>query len=235
MNRFRARNIAGSSLLELLIVTLVMGVLSVATFGILSASMAAQRKFDNKADSIDSNKKAFDQICRIVRMGRTLVSTSDNDSLIIQLPKFSDAGFPYKDSTTGADAVETHLINILPDPNNAGEYIMQWQKEPGSVVPASATNPYLNATQGPVVLLKGIIGPLNAGGALQIFQYIDRNNPGVTQSSPTGISADYTGVVISLETTKHAASAQTGGSYSKAVNFACKTEVFMRNNNNVSQ
>lgn len=229
------RSNCGSGLVELLISVVVMGFVSAAIFGLLTSTMAANQKLLNKCDSIDESKKSIDRLTRVVRMGRVVAGTSSNTKLIIQSPKFSDDGYPYRDASTGNDALETHSFTVLPDPSGAaGEYVLQWSKDPGPAVPASSVNPLINSAQGPSVLLKGIVGPLNNGN-LQIFQYIDRNNPSTPQNSPVADSSNYTGVIMNLEIFKHDASAAIQNKYKKTTSFAYKTEVFLRNNNSITQ
>lgn len=227
------RRISGSSLVELLITVVVMGFVGSAVFGLLTSTMAAQQKLQNKCDSIDAAKVSIDRIAKVVRMGRVLGSTSDNMNLIVQCPKFSDSGFPYSDPAVG-DVYETHTFSIIPDADNAGEYVLTWRKDSGIDVPASATNPFINTDQGTSVLLKGIVGP-TWGNLPQVFQYVDRNNPANPQNTPAGDVSTYTGVIANLEIIKHNASAATGQSYQKSSSFAYKTEVFMRNNNSITQ
>lgn len=227
------RNTVGSSLIELLIAIVIMGFVGTAVFGLLTTTMAAQQKLQNKCDSIDAAKISIDRISKIIRMGRVLGAASTNMTLIVQCPKFSDSGFPYTDPALG-DVYETHTFTVTADPQTQGEYILTWSKDSGPDVPASAVNPFINTDQGPSVLLKGIIGP-TWGNTPQIFQYIDRTNPSVAQDTPAGNLANYTGVIANLEIIKHDASAAIGQGYPKSASFAYKTEVFMRNNNSITQ
>lgn len=227
------RNSVGSSLIELLIAVVIMGFVGTAVFGLLTTTMAAQQKLQNKCDSIDAAKQSIDRITKIVRMGRVLDPASNNMNLIVQCPKFSDTGYPYSDPTIG-DVFETHTFRILPDPETPGEYMLTWRKDSGVDVPPSAADPFINADQGPSVLLKGIIGP-NWGAGPQVFQFVDRTNPDTPQNVIMGSASNYTGVIANLEIIKHNASAAIGQNYPKSSSFAYKTEVFMRNNNSITQ
>lgn len=128
------------------------------------------------------------------------------------------------------DNVETHIYQVLPDPNNAGEWRLEWCSVPGFAVPG-----YLPAahSQSPQVLLTGIVGPLDGNGTPHIFQFIDKTDTtGVARDTilpSTGYVANYTGVVVNLEIRQHQESNVLRKDISvQPVGF--KTEIFLRNN-----
>lgn len=228
------RNSSGASLVELLVVVLVMSFVAVAAFGMLTTTMASQLKLQNKADSLDSARKTIERMGRTVRMGRQITNDPDfgnvgPTNLIVAVPKFSDTGFPYE--VANVPAMEVHQFQVIADPNNAGEFMIQWNKKAGPAVPASALpqKAMLNTNQGPQVLVSGIVAPANGN----CFRYINRTNPGAApEPTPTGTMTDYTGVEIQLEAIEHRNSTRDtlSGNWRKPAVLAYKSEVFMRNN-----
>lgn len=134
------------------------------------------------------------------------------------------------------DNVETHVYMVVVDPDNAGEYLLQWCSFPGLAVPGY--NPEAHSMAQPQTLLKGIIGPLDANGNIKVFQFLDKTKPNsppqdiITDtdgvSSPAHI-ANYTGIAINLEVRTHQDSVLGRKNISlQPIGF--KSEIFLRNN-----
>jgi hypothetical protein len=127
------------------------------------------------------------------------------------------------------DNVETHVYMVKQDPNNAGEYQLEWCSFPG--YPVTGYLPAAHSMQ-PQVLLKGIVGPLK-NGTPQVFQFIDKTDPtGTPRDTITpgpAYVANYTGVVVNLEIRSHAESNVHRKDLSVQP-IAFKTEIFLRNN-----
>lgn len=67
-----SRSKSGLTLVELLIVSLVMGFISAAAFGIIISTMGKGRVLEQKCDGINAVRNALDKIGRQVRMGRNI-------------------------------------------------------------------------------------------------------------------------------------------------------------------
>jgi len=66
------RNESALTLVELLVVSLVMGFLSAAAFGIIVSTMGQGRTLEQKCDGINAVRNALDKVGRQVRMGRNI-------------------------------------------------------------------------------------------------------------------------------------------------------------------
>jgi type II secretory pathway pseudopilin PulG len=134
------------------------------------------------------------------------------------------------------DNVETHVYKVVADPDNAGEYLLQWCSFPGYPVPGYL--PAAHSMAKPQTILKGIVGPMDNGGNLKVFQFIDKTKPaGVAQDAISDTNgnpnpayvANYTGIVVNLEIRTHTESViGRKGISIQPVGF--KTEIFLRNN-----
>jgi hypothetical protein len=126
--------------------------------------------------------------------------------------------------TVPYDNVETHVYMVLPDAQELGTYKLEWCTFPGYPVPG-----YLPAAhaKSPQVLLKGIVGPLDANGDLRIFQFVDKTDGALHDAiapSPSYVS-NYTGIIVNLEVRGRSDRYGVRGQ-----NIGFKTEVFLRNN-----
>lgn len=181
-----------------------------------------------------------------VNPGRWILN---NRCLIVQVPIYDPNGWPTQIPVGSLPAgkqymgnqanVETHIYYVLDDPNNPGQYLLQY-----FVAPGAAATGYVPAQHrfGPQTLVKGIIGPKNANGQPAIFQYVARrgstddtsgnlewNNPlsGKPQDTiPNGGStlANFTGIIVNLEVLR----SEYG--QKRSATLAFKQEVFIRNN-----
>ena len=131
-------------------------------------------------------------------------------------------------------AVDTYVFRVIPDPGNPGTWVMQEAAFPAC--PNGAPNPLGGTYNGhptnntlplsqPMVLLKGIVGPLDAQGNISVFSYIEKISNTSTNTPPAAgfLTTDYNGVVVNLEVVK----SQEG---TKAAVAHFKSEFFMRNN-----
>jgi type II secretory pathway pseudopilin PulG len=167
-------------------------------------------------------------------------------------PTLVPVGPPIVPAANAYNAVnaETHVYMVVPDPNNPGEYIMQFCCFPGGAIPVQNGPPgtgtnaagvaytvnYSPAAHflGPETILTGIIGPLDSTTNLpKVFQFVDKTDPtGTPQNTvPNGgaLVGNFTGVVINLEVRKHDTSSLARKDISLQP-VAFKTEVFLRNN-----
>lgn len=143
-------------------------------------------------------------------------------------------------ATTTEDNVETHVYMIVADPNNPGEFLMQYACFPGMASTAGGGN-YVPAAHsfGPQTICSGIIGPLDSGSGLpKVFQFLDKTDatgqPHNQIEDQSGVHdgalvANFTGVVVNLELREHRfVNKKTRNISLKPIGF--KTEVFLRNN-----
>lgn len=173
--------------------------------------------------------------------------TCDNQTCIVQVPIFDGNGFPQSiPANTGngsvtwtraTDNVETHIYRVVPDPQNNGEFILQYVILPGWNQPAGTQ-------RGPITLAKAIIGPRNPQTGLpRTFQYLDKHDTsGIARDTPLIIGSAtngnvsepsngawisrFSGVVLNLEIRRHDASDQQR----ERKALALKSEIFLRNN-----
>lgn len=331
----RARQAShGLTIVELLVTTLIMGLISTAMFGMLITTLSTSKRLNNKLDSIDAARSALDKLGRDIRMARNLgdvnsnmvsqsvtidgvttveqavggsavfpsvnnplygggvkqppeggasngpgwpwgisqydlnASSNRNKLLIIQIPIFDNSGFPTVIPpgtgninaallTQSKENVETHIYRLVPDPDpqNAGEYLLQWVKIPGMLPGQSGANPSLmtasNATASglsaigytcrpcqPQTLVSGIVGPLGADGQPRIFQFLAKNqataDDTIRNLNSAGeaqwIANDYQGVAVTMEIRQHKNTSKVGTTYKTPGVLAVKQEVYIRNN-----
>ncbi len=145
------------------------------------------------------------------------------------------AGIP----AVNQDNVETHVYQIVPDPdqvNHYNEFDLQLVRIPGYAVSGIYTPS--SVAEGPETILTGIIGPMppgvtaNAAGSSSywpaVFSFLDKTGSGTPTFPPLADSdiPNYTGVVINLEIRKGVSTNPT----QPPAYLAFKQEVFMRNN-----
>jgi hypothetical protein len=154
------------------------------------------------------------------------------DSTKIGWPTMIPAGWKANGpaSTVNQDNVETHVYMIVPDPDNAGEFLMQVATFGGMPVPGYSQNAHTRKAQ---TILKGIVGPLDGNGTPKVFQFINRvKADGVPDDAilPDGThSPEYTGVVVNLEVRRHQMQNAKRANVSQPP-IGMKLEVFLRNN-----
>lgn len=177
--------------------------------------------------------------CLIVQVP---IGDNHNDSNGVHAWNSANVGWPTEipvgsgspATSTIQDNVETHVYMVMADPNNPGEYMMQYSCFPGYAT--TGYDPKAHSISGQTVLT-GIIGPLDANNVPKVFQFIDKtDSKGTPQDSITPVTtpsgafvANFTGVVINLEVRHH----NTVSLQSKNISvqpIAFKTEVFLRNN-----
>lgn len=153
----------------------------------------------------------------------------------------TNLGWPTQVNVAGSikDNVETHIYRVVPDPENAGEWLMQFTSFPGAPVsdanPPAPQRPYSYDPNvhntGPCTILKGIVGPLDAMNNPHVFQYLNRAQPSAKPvDAPSGqFIAEYTGVIVNLEVRQHQESSKSRTDIALQP-AGMKTEVFLRNN-----
>jgi hypothetical protein len=135
--------------------------------------------------------------------------------------------------------VETHVYYVLPDPNNTGEWTLQYCAFPGQAQSGngtaaggqSYTYTYNQGAHqvGPIILAKGIVGPLDSQQQPKVFQFLDKITGNAVDTPIGDLMANYTGVIVNLEIKQHQSSIKQQKNFSlQPIGF--KTEVFMRNN-----
>ncbi|MBX9685984.1 MAG: hypothetical protein K2X27_04730 [Candidatus Obscuribacterales bacterium] len=178
-------------------------------------------------------------------------------TLIVQTPAFNANGFPMALSVgTGTPAISaamgpqddlsTSIYRLIADPdpvNHPNEYRLEYWNFPAAT-PASLPAIVKPAIVGPIILVKGIIGPkLNANSNVPtVFQLVrkkDATHPSDAPVDPATIAgaelALYSGVVVNLEVKKQDASA-TSVAQSTAVGgmqfevVPIRGEFYLRNN-----
>jgi type II secretory pathway pseudopilin PulG len=295
-DRETVRSCGGSMLIEMMVATLLLGVIAAGLVSLVVINNSQSQRLLNKVDTINDARLAIERIGRTWRMARsvgdlygpypvptqgmiasgtpdgptnnisvvttnsTTVSNLENgyatlasasfpaagdpawgngqvpvggwpwstqpfpytlsqNTLIIQVPIFT-GGYPQAilGPVVNLEAVDTYVYQVLPDAANPGQYILQVASFPGtnSQMPPSSSTPQ--------TILRGIVGPVDSGGNLVIFQYISRNNPTqllrtVNDSAVSSIS----GLVVTFELIRN-----VEGPVPTTVGL--KSEVFMRNN-----
>ncbi|HMP50486.1 MAG TPA: hypothetical protein PKD05_02945 [Candidatus Melainabacteria bacterium] len=181
--------------------------------------------------------------------------TLNAQTLIIQQPKLlsvdssstlsSINGFPIKGTiTSGRDNLDTIVYNLIPDPNQAGEFLLQRAVFVGEETVPGANYPSM--INPPQTVANGIIGPLpnNGGSTPEIFSYWKKNpNPGasplekitdlsILDSDPQGAKS-IIGVGMDLELRKP--DSRTGNSNAAyQQRMGIHTEAFIRYNKDMS-
>ncbi|MBX9685979.1 MAG: prepilin-type N-terminal cleavage/methylation domain-containing protein [Candidatus Obscuribacterales bacterium] len=183
--------------------------------------------------------------------------TLSSSTLIVQRPIFDitagSANFGYPlviKGTQGNPAlgrstcnVTTDIYRVVADPQNAGEYLLQWAQLPGL-----AMTGYTRQQIGPITLVKGIIGPLpgnGGGGVPAVFSYllkpgIPTANPGASRTPGDGLTpaldstniSNFSGVNVNVEVNTHINSGRAGSNnaYIKTSTLAFKQSMYLRNN-----
>lgn len=167
-----------------------------------------------------------------------------NTTLVVQIPIFDSNGWPLvvpvgsgnPVTTSPQDNVETHIYRVIADPDTTShpnEYILQWACLPGYNI--AGTYDSAAAQKGPITLATSITGPLNSMGQPRIFQFLNKLDTTGTPidsipSADINNIANYTGVIVNMEITKHEESAQINSKWQQPGVIALKTEIFLRNN-----
>lgn len=289
------RNAQGSTIIELLISSSVMSIITLAFMSILLINYKTNAKVTNVSETANALRTIKERLGKDVREGRSLGDVygdpatdpssgltyntgsatfpSANDpvyggnvpaggpytlsptTLVVQIPitdlhndaggahkiNANNLGWPTQVNVGGSikDNVETHVYQIVPDPQNANEWLMQFSSFPGAAVmdnnppapqQAYSYDPAVHRI-GPCTILKGIVGPLDSNNNPHVFQYLNRTAPNAKPTdAPTGqFVAEYTGVVVNLEVRQHQESSKSRTDISLQP-VGMKTEVFLRNN-----
>lgn len=178
----------------------------------------------------------------------------DAQTLILQQPKLLSVnsisplsginGFPIKGTITGLNNLDTVVYNLVKDPNQTGEFILQRAVFVGEeTVPGANYPSMINPPQN---IVSGIIGPLpnNGGSTPEIFSYWRKNqNPAasplekitdlsILDSDPQGAKS-IIGVGMDLELRKP--DSRTGNSNAAyQQRMGIHTEAFLRYNKDMS-
>ncbi len=162
--------------------------------------------------------------------------TLGSRTLIIQVPVFDAGGFPTRiardqygpgNPATPQDNVDTVVYQVVDNPDEPGEYMLQVAGFPGSPTALRL------ATSPPQTMLKGIVGPKDpATQQLKIFQFLAKTKADgspddsvqITFPPSNGPLALYTGLLVNLELKSH-----QSGEIAKST-IGLKAEIYMRNN-----
>ncbi len=156
-----------------------------------------------------------------------------NQCLVVQIPIFDNSGFPKKfaegtgtpPATTDLDNVDTYVYMVLPDPTQAGTFMLQV----ASFNSPESARPALNP---PRTILRGIVGPLDPSTQQpRVFQFLDvagvpLDYIGATTATYSGVISNYTGVIVNLEIKRE----QVEQTEKNSSTLGIKSEIFMRNN-----
>lgn len=135
-------------------------------------------------------------------------------------------------------AMDTYVFRVLPDPNQPGTWMMQEAAFPacpanvadpaGGTYTGHPTNVTLPTT-GPMTLVKGIVGPLDLNGNINVFTYVEKCNNTFTNTPPDNahVLSDYTGIIVNMEVLKN-----QSGTKASVAHF--KTEYYLRNNSQIT-
>lgn len=145
-------------------------------------------------------------------------------------PTMIPAGLGNPKCLSNQDNVETHIYRIVPDPQHADEWQMQFASVGGYAVGGYSPGAH---TYGPETILTGIIGPLDTNGQPKVFQFVDKTDGnGSPQDAilPNGtFCPNFSGVVVNLEVRRHDESNVQRKDIS-ITPIGVKLEVFLRNN-----
>jgi prepilin-type N-terminal cleavage/methylation domain-containing protein len=159
--------------------------------------------------------------------------------LIVQVPVFDQFGFPTTvtanqygagNPAVNSDNVDTLVYQLVPDPDNAGEFMLQGACFPGRLVwgPGCLNSPFLSSP--PQTLIKGIVGPMDddPSDTPRVFQFLDRTDVSGTpineQQISTATLTNITGVIINMELKRQ------DREKTQASTIGIRSEIFMRNN-----
>lgn len=209
---------SGSTLVELLVVTLISSLLSTLALAALIACMKNSSEIQGRVEVNESIERTLERIGRQLRAGEILGDVyhspgslpraqCSNTTLVVQIPITDQNGFNtfVNDVDTNGQPVkrpnvETVVYRLLPVWSNPGTYKLVRTKYPGTAVPGYTPK----ATQSQT-LLSNIIGPRDTvTSAPKIFQYIKSGDTSGTAYDTVDSSnpEDYNLVVINLESRK---------------------------------
>lgn len=179
----------------------------------------------------------------------------DKQTLIIQQPKLLSVdssspliginGFPIKGTITGLNNLDTVIYKLVPDPDQAGEFLLQRAVLVGEATIAESNDSTM--VNPPQTVISGIIGPLPSNGdsTPEVFSYWVRNAEKVSSPSPLrkldlseldsnpGATKYIIGVGMDLELRKP--DSRTGNSNAAyQQRMGIHTEAFLRYNKDMS-
>lgn len=209
---------SGSTLVELLVVTLISSLLSTLALSALIACMKNSSEIRGRVEVNESLERTLERIGQQIRAGEILGdeyrspgtlprAQCSNTTLVVQVPITDQKGFNTFVNDLDASGqlvkrpnVETIVYHLLPIWSNAGMYKLVMTKYPGTAVPGYTPKSVKSQT-----LLSNIIGPRDiATGWPKIFQYIKAGDTSGTAYDTVDSSnpEDYNLVVINLESKK---------------------------------
>jgi Tfp pilus assembly protein PilE len=208
----------GTTIVELLVVTLIGSLLATIALATLIACMKGSSATAARVEVNESMSRVLDRIGKGIRSGTTLGDVylptgtpprwqCNNSTLVVQAPIIDSNGFTTSVADVDADGepvtrpnVETLVYEVLPNVAEPKTYKLQLTKYPGMPVAG-----YVPGPAKPQTLLTRIVGPLDISGSKpKIFQYIDSANPDGTASDTVDPArpADFKLVVVNLESQK---------------------------------
>jgi type II secretory pathway pseudopilin PulG len=216
----------GSTLVELLVVTLVSALLSTLALSALVVCVRNSNQISSRVEVNETLERTLERIGREIRAGESLgdvyhapgqgeIAQCSNSTLVVQVPITDANGFNTFLNDTDATGnvtkrpnVETLVYEVVPHPVQSGVYQLKWTRYPGAAV-AGYKGPTSIKRQ---VMLNNIIGPLDrASGKPKIFQYIDSADSSGTVRDTIDITRpnDFRVVVVNMESRKNNAKGQS--------------------------
>lgn len=157
--------------------------------------------------------------------------TLNGQTLIIQVPTFTDAGFPRSiDDGQTLSALDTYVYQLRPDGAGRPNF---WQLELAIFpAPLGKTNMPPGLQPGvPQVVLSNIIGPIdNATNQPVIFQYVNSRDNTVTTNPNVNDLVLYSGVVCNLQILQRS----NNNNNIKGQAQSLRSEMYLRNNTSCS-
>lgn len=204
MKKCRKRNVAGASLIELLIVTMIMTLVASAIMGVLILQNAVGFKTFSKASMLLAATKLQDSLENKIHSARLIGNQNGifneffdgtktyklgPQTLFFQIPIYTSDGFPTKTSL-GNWNVDTYLYNVEADNSitGKGRYKLTLRIIPGD---HSQPNFEPSPNADTRTILTNIIGPTNPSDSTdptsntpppRVFSYYSKDSP--SWSSP---------------------------------------------------
>lgn len=145
----RNKRVVGASLVELLVVTMLMGFVMAAVLQMIAAMSVTSNRLTNKAGAISALNWYGSYLGADIRQATSITVNPTGRDLQLTVPVFTNE-FP--------SAFKTVIYSIQPHPSIPDEY--QMVRTVGGVSQ---------------VILKGVIGPKDTSGQVEIFKY--KQNP----------------------------------------------------------
>jgi prepilin-type N-terminal cleavage/methylation domain-containing protein len=234
------RSSKAMTIIELLVAIVVMGIALAGMTELLWLNTTWNMRISNKIDNASAVNFFLQRIGKDIKNARNIGDLVDNtttydgydlnlpntnQTLILQTASYPTTAqdpnqFPLSiragSPLVNQEQVDTKIYQLVADPLNAGQYIIQYLVFPG---PGSQTT----AITSPQTVLKGIIGPISLStGQPAVFRYLSPFSQTPIDSITLNQMPNITGVSINLDTLNQNSSTQQK-SY-----LATSSQFFMR-------